>query len=125
MLEYLSWQDGGVKIYFSDPLEKEFFQKIFSELEGVEFIKTSSKSNSLFLKVRKGSPAEVLLKYLSPIKREGLTKADVYYYLSLFLKNPLIKLLIALSTLGIKPGIVSFVLCSLIITPWAQRTFSK
>lgn len=125
MLEFISWQERGVKIYFSDDLEKNLFQKVFSGLEGVEELEAPSDRNYLFLKIRKGSPADLLLNYLSPIKKEGLTKLDLYYYLSLLLKNPLIKLFIAFSTLGLKPGIVSFVLCSLIITPWAKRTFGK
>lgn len=125
MIEYISWQDKGVKIYFSNITEKKSFQELFSKLDGVEEVVSKPESNSLFIKIKKGSPIENLLKYLNPIRKEGLDKSDLYYYFSLFIKNPLIKLLIAFSTLGVKPGIVSFVLCSLIITPWAKRTFGK
>lgn len=107
---------------FESTVEKEIFKETVRGFPGVNEIRDREGGKMLKIYVIPGSFAERFFKNYQAKPSLSLNKEDILYYLNLFFKHPLIKLFISASLLGIKAGILTFLICSQIVTPLIRKT---
>lgn len=121
-MELIACYEGNYVFSFETSVEKEYFKRAICGLPGVEEINDRDGGKTLRVRVLSGSIGEEILKSIGRRKEYFLDREDVYYYTSLILKHPLLKLLISATLLGPKVGILSFLICSQVIMPFIKNT---
>lgn len=106
-----------VVLVFASSLEKELMKTYLSTLPGVKEIKDKVGGKVLKVHLEPGSLGEKLLKSEDGKHRVKLESEDIYFYINLLLKNPVLKLCLSISFLGLKAGLLSFLICGNIVLP--------
>lgn len=106
-----------VVLVFESSVEKELTKTHLSTLSGVREIKDKVGGRVLKVYLEPGSLGEKLLKGEDGKHRTKLEPEDFHFYINLLLKNPLLKLCLSISLLGIKVGLLSFLICGNLVFP--------
>lgn len=113
---------GNFVFSFETSVEKEHFKRAICVLPGIEEVSDREGGRTLRIRVSPGSIGESILKSVGRRREISLDREDVYYYTTLILKHPLLKLLISAVLLGPKVGILSFLICSQVVMPFIKKT---
>ncbi|MGC9006637.1 MAG: hypothetical protein ACP5JX_03585 [Sulfurihydrogenibium sp.] len=128
-MKIVSYTDSRVRIMFDNLLEKNEFKTNIANLSGIKEVKEAG--NSLTLIYEPKSQFAYFLKafikpsleYKSKKMFEKLDKEDYHYYISLLIKNDLVKALWSISLLGFKRGFLTFTICTLGISRYLKNKF--
>ncbi|RMH80047.1 MAG: hypothetical protein D6674_06410 [Acidobacteria bacterium] len=122
MIELISRGDDWVRLYFSRREERDLFLSGMGGMEGVEGVEYKENTRTLLIRYRKGSFAEYVLNHFKTSKsQEMVDRQDLHFYISPFIKHPVVKLLFSMAMLGGVAGLIAYGVCSMFLVPYLKN----
>lgn len=121
MVNHVATYGNTLSLHFDSIEGKVLFKSRVEGLKGITIEKEGCKT--LKLKVEDQVLLESLRENLE--KRESLTIEDLHFYLSPFIKHPVLKLAFSVFTFGFAVGLLSFSVCTMFIVPTLKTTFGR
>ncbi len=104
---------------FESVVERDAFVKSLSGTKGIRAIEYSENTRRVRVELEEGSPLYKILRSAMG-QRRSITREDIHFYLSPFIKHPAVKALFSMLMLGGSVGLISFGVCSLFLIPYLK-----
>lgn len=113
---------GRIRVRFDSLAEKNRFMSALSKMEGV--LEVREKTDSVLVIFSPDSEAGIFLGNLNPKKEKvQIDKDDIFHYTAGLIKNPAVKAIYTVSMLGLRRGLITFGLCSILLARYLKAKF--